>query len=202
MMQGDSPTRYGNRMSSWSIRRKLLGQSRTPSGTQPLAAPAQDNESDTSSRRSAEFLEFAQAAGGFGVFELNLNTGRIQGTSLFFELIGLECRDMTLTRDEWLASVHPQDLEGVVQALSTAVDSGSGYQCEYRTLTASGEIRWLAGRGQVLLSTEGYDSRAVGTITDITERKQLEDRLRHATESLNIAQTAAGEPAYLAARGQ
>src|SRR5271170_2943031 len=192
MMQGDSPTRYGNRMSSWSIRRKLLGQSRTPSGTQPLAAPAQDNESDTSSRRSAEFLEFAQAAGGFGVFELNLNSGRIQGTSLFFELIGLECRDMTLTRDEWLASVHPEDLESVVQALGAAVASGSGYQCEYRTLTANGGIRWLAGRGQVLPGTAGYDSRAVGTITDITERKQLEDRLRYATESLNIAQTAAG----------
>ncbi len=44
----------------------------------------------------------------------------------------------------------------------------------------------------MLLGTEGYDSRAVGTITDITERKQLEDKLRHATESLNIAQTAAG----------
>jgi PAS domain S-box-containing protein len=194
MMQGESPTGYGNRMSSWSIRRKLLAQLRTRSGTQALQAPARDGVADEldTAHGSAEFLEFAQAAGGFGVFELNLNTGRIQGTSLFFELIGLECRDMTLTRDEWLASVHPEDLEGVVQALSTAVDSGSGYQCEYRTLTATGEIRWLAGRGQVLLATEGYDARAVGTITDITERKQLEDRLRHATESLNIAQTAAG----------
>ncbi len=99
---------------------------------------------------------------------------------------------MSLTREEWLASVHPEDLEGVVQALSTAVATGSGYQTEYRTLTASGEIRWLAGRGQVLLGTEGYDSRAIGTITDITERKELEDQLRYATESLNIAQTAAG----------
>jgi two-component system sensor histidine kinase/response regulator len=200
MMQGESPTGYGNRMSSWSIRRKLLAQLRTRSGTQALQAPAREGAGDDvastvsaeASRGSAEFLEFAQAAGGFGVFELNLNTGRIQGTSLFFELIGLECRDMSLTRDEWLASVHPEDLEGVVQALSAAVDSGSGYQCEYRTLTAAGEVRWLAGRGQVLLGTEGYDSRAVGTITDITERKQLEDKLRYATDSLNIAQTAAG----------
>jgi PAS domain S-box-containing protein len=202
MMQGESPTGYGNRMSRWSIHRKLLAQLRTGSGSQAHKAPARQraareltapvHNSDTSSRRSAEFLEFAQAAGGFGVFELNLDSGRIQGTSLFFELIGLECRDMTLTRDEWLASIHPEDLEGVVQALGTAVAAGSGYQCEYRTLTANGDIRWLAGRGQVLLGTEGYDSRAVGTIADITERKQLEDKLRHATESLNIAQTAAG----------
>jgi PAS domain S-box-containing protein len=202
MMQGESPIGHENRMTRWPIHRKLLAQLRTRSGSRAHKAaarnragpelPAPVHESDTLSRRSAEFLEFAQAAGGFGVFELNLNSGCIQGTSLFFELIGLECRDMTLTRDEWLASVHPEDLESVVQALSAAVDSGSGYQCEYRTLTANGEVRWLAGRGQVLLGAEGYDSRAVGTITDITERKQLEDKLRLATESLDIAQTAAG----------
>ncbi len=143
-------------------------------------------------RRSAEFLEFAQSAGGFGVFELNLVTGIVRGTSLFFELIGLECCDMSLTREEWLASIHPQDLETVVHALSDAVATGSGYETEYRTLTASGEVRWLAGRGQVLLGGEGYDSRAIGTITDITARKELEDKLHYATESLNIAQTAAG----------
>jgi two-component system sensor histidine kinase/response regulator len=185
-----------------STQSKLLNKLRRSADRQGPAAPASEDVSvettgslaltDTSSRRSTEFLEFAQAAGGFGVFELNLVSGEIKGTSLFFELIGMECRDMTLTREEWLASIHPEDLESVVHALSDAVASGSGYEIEYRTLTASGEMRWLAGRGQVLLGTEGYDSRAIGTITDITSRKELEDRLHYVTESLNIAQAAAG----------
>jgi two-component system sensor histidine kinase/response regulator len=187
-------------MRSWSTQNKLLNKLRRRTDTQEPSAPAsavvrdgsQPAEADSPARRSAEFLEFAQSAGGFGVFELNLVTGIIKGTSLFFELIGLECRDMSLTREEWLASIHPQDLEGVVHALSDAVATGSGYETEYRTLTGSGEIRWLAGRGQVLLGGEGHDSRAIGTITDITERKELEDKLHYATESLNIAQTAAG----------
>jgi PAS domain S-box-containing protein len=150
------------------------------------------DETDSSGRGSSEFLEFAQAAGGFGVFELNLVTGLIQGTSLFFELIGLECRDRILSREQWLATVHPEDLESVVDALSAAVASGSGYQLEYRTLLGGGETRWLAGRGQILPATEGHDARAIGTITDVTERKHLEDKLLYATESLNIAQAAAG----------
>jgi two-component system, sensor histidine kinase and response regulator len=189
-------------MRSWSTQNKLLNKLRRRTDKQEPTAPANEvlpaasqldpGESDSPARRSAEFLEFAQSAGGFGVFELNLVTGIIRGTSLFFELIGLECRDMSLSREEWLASIHPQDLEGVVHALSNAVATGSGYESEYRTLTASGEVRWLAGRGQVLLGGEGYDSRAIGTITDITERKELEDKLHFATESLNIAQTAAG----------
>jgi PAS domain S-box-containing protein len=188
-------------MSSWSTQSKLLNKLRRRRTDNPDAgAPAPGTHAaapdlpdpDSSSRRSAEFLEFAQSAGGFGVFELNLVTGIIKGTSLFFELIGLECRDMCLSREEWLASIHPEDLEGVVHALSDAVATGGGYETEYRTLTAGGEVRWLAGRGQVLLGGEGYDSRAIGTITDITGRKELEDKLHYATESLNIAQTAAG----------
>src|SRR5580692_640416 len=188
-------------MPSWSTQNKLLNKLRRRTDRQEPSNPASELvreastpavEADSPARRSANFLEFAQSAGGFGVFELNLVTGMIKGTSLFFELIGLECRDMSLSREEWLASIHPQDLEGVVHALSNAVATGSGYETEYRTLTGSGEVRWLGGRGQVLLGGAGYDSRAIGTITDITERKQLEDRLRHATESLNIAQTAAG----------
>ncbi len=199
-MMGEGPPGTETACDSWS-NHKILNKFRrrtdtpntasaTPEGVNAVAPILADP--DTSSRRSAEFLEFAQSAGGFGVFELNLVTGTIKGTSLFFELIGLECRDMSLSREEWLASIHPEDLEGVVHALSNAVASGGGYETEYRTLTANGEVRWLAGRGQVLLGGEGYDSRAIGTITDITERKELEDKLHYATESLNIAQTAAG----------
>src|SRR6202161_3437437 len=185
-------------MPSWSTQNKLLNKLRRRTDRQEPSNPASELvreasvEADSPARRSAEFLEFAQSAGGFGVFELNLVTGIIKGTSLFFELIGLECRDMSLSREEWLAFIHPQDLEGVVHALSGAGASGSGYGKQYRTLCANGDIRWLAGRGQVLLGGEGYDSRAIGTITDITERKALEDKLHYATESLNIAQTAAG----------
>jgi two-component system sensor histidine kinase/response regulator len=178
-------------MRSWSVRNKLLTQLRRSSDNQDTERHPLD-ETETAWRRSSEFLEFAQEAGGFGVFELNLVTGNIQGTSLFFELIGLECRDMTLSREEWLASIHPEDLESVVDALSAAVAAGNGYQLEYRTLLASGDTRWLAGRGQILLAADGYDSRAIGTITDVTERKHLEDKLLYATESLNIAQAAAG----------
>jgi two-component system, sensor histidine kinase and response regulator len=143
-------------------------------------------------RRSFDFLEFAQAASGFGVFDLNLETGAISGTPLFFDLIGLPSNGLTLSREEWVATIHPEDLEAVVIELGAAIDSGTRYQSEYRALLADGQVRWLSSRGQVLKDAEGFASRAIGTISDITERKELEEKLRYATESLNIAQTAAG----------
>jgi PAS domain S-box-containing protein len=147
---------------------------------------------DAQLRRSADFLEFAQVAGGFGVYEMNLVTGHISGTALFFELIGLHSRNLTLTREEWIASIHPEDMEAVVLELGAAIEGGGKYQSEYRTLLLDGTVRWLASSGQVLKDAEGYPAHLIGTITDITQRKQLEEKLRHTTESLNIAQAAAG----------
>jgi hypothetical protein len=101
-------------------------------------------------------LELAQEAGGFGVFDLNLVTGNISGTPQFFDLIGLQSRSLTLTREEWVASIHPADLEAVGVELGAAIDSGTKYQSEYRTLLLNGAVRWLASRREVLNDAEGF----------------------------------------------
>ncbi len=149
-------------------------------------------ERETQLRRSSQFLELAQTAGGFGIFDLDFATGQMTGTPLFFELIGLQVRNADFMQHEWLATVHPEDFENVVRELNTAISVGGKFQAEYRSLTLDGGVRWLAGRGEVMRDTEGVPVRVIGTLTDISERKQLEDTLRYTTESLNIAQTAAG----------
>jgi PAS domain S-box-containing protein len=163
-----------------------------PPDFEVLPAPADGAAHEGRLRRSSEFLEFAQAAGGFGVFELDLVTGQVTGTPLFYELAGIENSSALFSRDEWLATIHPEDLESVILRLNEAITCAGKYQMEYRTLPARGAARWLAGAGRVLRDSEGLPARAVGTVTDITERKQLESSLRYATDSLNLAQSVAG----------
>ena len=91
-------------------------------------------ERETQLRRSSEFLEFAQEAGGFGIFDLDLVTGQVTGTPLFFDLLGLANYTALFTRDDWLATVHPEDLETVIQKLNHAIATGGSLQAEYRTL--------------------------------------------------------------------
>src|SRR5882672_4049255 len=156
------------------------------------AAPGPDDTAAGALWRSPEFLEFAQAAGGFGVFDLDLVSGRITGTPLFFELLGVANNEALFTRDEWLATVHPEDFEDLVHTLNAAIDLGGTFQSEYRSLLLDSTPRWLAVRGRIVEDAGGHAARAIGTITDITERKQLEESLRYATESLNVAQAVAG----------
>jgi PAS domain S-box-containing protein len=149
-------------------------------------------ERETELRRSSEFLRFVQHVGGFGIFELDLESAQVEATPLFFKLIGVESHGLAFTRHDWLATIHPEDFESVIHALSTALDGGSAFQAEYRTLLQDGAVRWLATRGEISNDAEGTPVRIIGTLADITERKHLEASLRQKTESLNIAQTAAG----------
>jgi two-component system sensor histidine kinase/response regulator len=150
------------------------------------------NEREAELKRSTEFLEFAQTAGGFGVFDFDLHERSVTGTKLFFELIGLESADMTLSQAQWLATIHPDDLEGFVDCFTKALTEQGNYQAEYRCLRLDGTLRWLAGRGRVLLEPAGRARRLIGTITDVTERRHLDEQLRATSNSLEIAQRSAG----------
>ena len=155
-------------------------------------AVSRGKERETRTRRSADLLKYAQVASGFGIFELDLNLAQLTGTPVFFELLGMESRNLTISRQEWLATIHPEDFEAVLCELNAAVVAGGVFHAEYRSVLLDGGIRWLSGRGEALKDSEGQPLRLIGAVKDISERKRLEETLRRTTESLNIAQTAAG----------
>jgi two-component system, sensor histidine kinase and response regulator len=150
------------------------------------------HERETDLHRAAEFLRFAQYAGGFGLFDLDLASGQITGTPLFFSLIGMKSHGLPFTRHDWLATVHPEDFEPLVRALEGAMEGAGHFQAEYRTLIADGSVRWLAACGEVSPITELEHGRLIGTVTEITARKRLEESHRAKSESLTRAQAAAG----------
>jgi PAS domain S-box-containing protein len=153
---------------------------------------AERKSSEAALRRSREFLEMAQVAGGIGIFDLDLTHGLVQGSPLFFKLMGIETASQTLSQDQWLASIYPEDLETFVEHFSLAVCRGGQYETEFRSLWPDGTVHWLAGGGRILNDDDGAAARVIGSVTDITDRKHLEERLRKTGEILNIAQSSAG----------
>ena len=151
-------------------------------------------ERETQLRRSAEFLEFAQTAGGFGIFDLDLATGRSRHAAVLRAHRLASAQRSISSRTSGSPTVHPRGLRDRRPCIQTRA-IGIGRQIRGANTARSrsdGERRWLAGRGEVCAMPRRVPARVIGTITDITERKQLEDTLAKTTESLNIAQTAAG----------
>ena len=85
--------------------------------------------------------------------------------------------------EEILARIHPEDLPGVWAAVEAALDPSDPqpYAVSYRIRLDDGSMRWIEAHGIATFEGEGADRSAtsfVGTVADITERKQAEDQLR------------------------
>ena len=128
----------------------------------------------------------ATASGGVSVWDLNLETGEVYSDPVLPMICGLP-QTTKLSRDEWLNWVHPDDLERVFayeqQLIATEeVDWADVNQpvpaIEYRVLHAKGGHRWVQIRGSAFQRKDGKPYRLIGTMTEITERKAVEEALR------------------------
>ena len=81
----------------------------------------------------------------------------------------------------WIDSLHPDDRQRTAEVWSQAVENRSLYQTEYRLKRNDGEYRYVSVRGVPVLEVDGSIREWVGTCTDITERKKMEDELREAS---------------------
>ena len=81
----------------------------------------------------------------------------------------------------WQKAVHPDDL---VEGWEAAALRGAWW--EYRLLTTRGDVRWIRASGGPIYSPGGTMTGFVGTLEDITERKQAEQALRE-RDALNRA---------------
>ncbi len=82
-------------------------------------------------------------------------------------------------RDFGLERVHPDDLRQVEEALAEGQKTGS-YACQFRWRCADGNYRYFLDQGVVTHDEHGEPIQILGTLLDITDRRQLEDQLIHA----------------------
>ncbi len=94
------------------------------------------------------------------------------------------------TLDGWAASLHPEDKERVWAAVEDQLERVAPYDVEYRVRTRDGEWRWWSARGAALRNEQGEPFRWIGSITDITERKRVEEVLGLQSAALDAAANA------------
>ena len=94
--------------------------------------------------------------------------------------------------DGWRESIHPDDLPRCLEVFDAAFEVHRPFTLEYRLKRYDGEYRWILDSGIPLLAPDGSSAGYVGSIVDITERKQAEELLRRKESELREAQRLAG----------
>lgn len=78
----------------------------------------------------------------------------------------------------WMKIIHPDDQAGVVEEKERSNRENDQFSRDFRIVTPGGEVRWVNMRSK----PAGRLGSRVGTLEDITERKQAEDALRQSEE--------------------
>jgi PAS domain S-box-containing protein len=137
-------------------------------------------------RERGDLLKIALEVNDMGLWVVDIGQGTTYWSDTKFRLVGLEPGSIDPSRGAWLHLVHPEDVEGVKEALARARKSGIDYHQQYRVVWPDGTVRWVESQGKCQRDSDGKAVRVVGVLADITNRKLTEDAMLR-TEKLAVA---------------
>ena len=140
-------------------------------------------------KKSEERLNLTLDAVNDGIWDWDLQTGNAVFSRRYFTMLGYEPYEFPQNYESWKHLVHSEDIEEAEQNINESIHNGRGYAIEIRMRTKSGGWRWILSRGMMVeRDAERHPVRMVGTHSDITERKQVEEELQN-SRSLLLAIT-------------
>lgn len=135
-----------------------------------------------------ERLAEAQRIARLGSWDLDLTTKHLRWSDETYRIFEIDPGLGSLTYETFLALAHPEDLEILESTYQESVRSRSPYECEHRLLMPDGRIKWVHEKGETHFDGEGRPLRSIGTVLDITELKQVQERLQASKSALKAAQ--------------
>jgi diguanylate cyclase (GGDEF)-like protein/PAS domain S-box-containing protein len=123
-------------------------------------------------RRSEERYALAARGANDGIWDWDLESGRLFFSARWKEMLGCGDDEIGDELDDWLGRVHPEDREHLDEALDRHLQTDLGhFESEHRLRHADGSYRLVLCRGLAVRDETGTPLRMAGSITDITDRK-------------------------------
>ncbi len=128
-----------------------------------------------------------------GIWDYDFTSGKVYFSSRWKSILGYEYFEIQNDLSEWKSRVHPEDCQRVFDA-ERAYEEGleSSFEIEYRLQHKDGDYRWVLTRGACLRDSQGRAHRIAGSMTDITERKKLEQQLLQSQKMESVGILAGG----------
>ena len=144
-----------------------------------LAAKQAAEAYAASLRVSEERYALATQATYDGIFDWNLATGASYLSPRFKQILGYSSDELPNDFATFIGRVHPEDREQVSARISGNLPETEAetFEDEVRVCCKDGGFSWVASRGRLVRSPEGRPMRFIGSIRDITVRKEAEAKL-------------------------
>jgi len=129
---------------------------------------------------SDERLRLALDSTQIGIFEWNVAAGHIYFSPGLWAMLGYDYGRMPDTVEAWQSLIHPDDLARYRAGVDSQLNGGASFiDPEYRVRAHNGQWRWVYTRAKsVPTRVDGRPTLIVGTVQDVTARREAEHALR------------------------
>jgi len=135
---------------------------------------------------SEQRFSLAMEATKDGLWDWNLLTDEVYYSPGYLAMLGYAVGEVPSEVSTWADRIHPEDKDAALKANIDCIENRRhDFEVEFRMQAKNGEWRWIMGRGSAAGRDEkGQAIRMVGTHTDITERKRVQDELFNSRQML------------------
>lgn len=150
-------------------------------------------QAEAALRHSEDRLRMALESARLGTWDWNLITNELIWDASCKRMFGLP-PEAESSIEVFYAGLHPDDRDRVEQIIQDVLNPASDntYKAEYRTIGIQDGIeRWILAKGQAYFDPNGTPRRFVGTVLDISDRKQAEDEREQLLQREQAAREAA-----------
>lgn len=136
--------------------------------------------------RQAEMrLKLAHDAAGVGTFDWVIKANEAHGNAELLDILGLHPGEFGGTYEDWIATIHPEDLQGAVHCIEEAMETGT-LEGQWRVIRPGETVIWVLARGIVERDVCGRPLRLTGAQVDITERVETEQKVEVLLAELDV----------------
>ncbi|GAX34644.1 hybrid sensor histidine kinase/response regulator [Nodularia sp. NIES-3585] len=133
-------------------------------------------------RLSNERFHLAAAAVNCLIYDRDIKNNTVTRTEGLTQILGYSLEEADARPEWWIEKIHPEDSEILNNQFTDVFDCKNYYTIEYRILHKDQRYRYVLDQGIIVRDTHGQIIRTVGSVTDISERKQVETALRESEE--------------------
>ena len=140
-------------------------------------AAVQNAKIEEALRLSEERYRTVIESADMGAWDWNIAKNKVVWNKEHYTMLGADLNHQPMDAEYFMHFIHPDDKERVTNTLMEAVASNGTYQSDFRIVRDdNGETRWMNGFGRVADVKDGMAVRMVGVMSDITERKAMEQQ--------------------------
>ena len=142
-------------------------------------------------KTSEERFRLLAQATNDAIWDWDMRADTLWWSDGFATQFGFDLAATTPSVAVWASHIHPDDREATEARVFGAIERGEDqWANEYRFRRADGTWAYVLDRGRAIRDAEGRPIRATGGMTDISDRKRIENRLREQAALLDRAQDA------------